>query len=460
MAEVKIVQILTEGNEVLSVDTSDVDGYYNSEFDYIITRVTQNHNLPNKFTIGNYPNPYNPSTNIVFNIAENGNYKLEVFDITGARIVEQNVGSINKGSYEYSVGNLGSAGVKLARLIGKTTSGKDVQITAKLLQMDGDNGTPFVEYRSSGNALNKTVNTNEQINLQITYTYLGDLNPSYITQTVNKTYESTVISDEIDIVLDIAQLFAQGIFSGKINATDGTTPKSEIKIYDAENDDELLAIDTTNTDGTYETLIDKIKIEQGQTTKDLKFEVNPLVAQYLQQIINESASITDGVINKETNVTLEKEVIENTRIPLTVKNILHERIENMNIYVENAAGTVLEFPSDANGNVMLDIPANFGDNVKIYHKHQTIADDQFVQFGAIQNKSMFGIKNKVNFKVENGVILNYMEASLTELKACTDVNDSLNYKVIEKISDANSYGFNGKFDMTNPQHIDIILSAH
>ena len=92
LTEITFTQILTDGNQTILVDTTDSDGYYNSSFDYIIVGVTQAQNLPQQFSIGNYPNPYNPNTNLVFSIAESGNYKLEVFDVTGSRIIEEKVG--------------------------------------------------------------------------------------------------------------------------------------------------------------------------------------------------------------------------------------------------------------------------------------------------------------------------------------------------------------------------------
>lgn len=202
LTEVRIIQILTDGNQIISIDTTDTDGNYSSTFDYIITGVTTSQNFKDQFSLGNYPNPYNPSTNLVFNIAESGNYKLEVFDITGRRILENKVGSLSKGNYEYKIGNLGSAGVKLARLIGKTSSGKEVQLTAKLLQMDGSNGTPFVKSKSSGISIAKLANINEQIDLEITYTYLGDLDPGYNPTTITRSYENNLVSDIIDVALE------------------------------------------------------------------------------------------------------------------------------------------------------------------------------------------------------------------------------------------------------------------
>ncbi|MBS1517458.1 MAG: T9SS type A sorting domain-containing protein [Bacteroidetes bacterium] len=50
----------------------------------------------------NYPNPFNPSTSIRFEINENTEINLSVFDINGKLVEELYSGKINKGSFEYN----------------------------------------------------------------------------------------------------------------------------------------------------------------------------------------------------------------------------------------------------------------------------------------------------------------------------------------------------------------------
>jgi hypothetical protein len=45
--------------------------------------------IPSSYSLlGNYPNPFNPSTNIKFVLKETGSVKIEVFDLKGALVKE------------------------------------------------------------------------------------------------------------------------------------------------------------------------------------------------------------------------------------------------------------------------------------------------------------------------------------------------------------------------------------
>ena len=65
-----------------------------------ITSVNEIAKIPNNFELGNnYPNPFNPTTNISFNIPQNSNVRLEIFNSVGELIrtlVDQDYAS---GSY-------------------------------------------------------------------------------------------------------------------------------------------------------------------------------------------------------------------------------------------------------------------------------------------------------------------------------------------------------------------------
>jgi len=69
------------------------------------------------FLFNNYPNPFNPSTNILFDIPEKGNVKLTLYDITGREVSRLFDEELIAGSYKYSfnIGNLNS-GVYFVRI--------------------------------------------------------------------------------------------------------------------------------------------------------------------------------------------------------------------------------------------------------------------------------------------------------------------------------------------------------
>ena len=77
----------------------------------------------------NYPNPFNPSTTIEFSVSSEGIVYLEVFDITGRKIITLFNEHVQSGSYtvEFNGDNLPS-GLYFYKL----TSGSD-SITNKML---------------------------------------------------------------------------------------------------------------------------------------------------------------------------------------------------------------------------------------------------------------------------------------------------------------------------------------
>jgi hypothetical protein len=86
--------------------------------------------IPQSFRLyQNYPNPFNPVTNIKFDIPENSNVILSVFDLNGKIVSEVNYGYLNKGSYNYSFsGNEISSGVYFY-----TLSSQGFSITRKMI---------------------------------------------------------------------------------------------------------------------------------------------------------------------------------------------------------------------------------------------------------------------------------------------------------------------------------------
>ncbi len=69
--------------------------------------------IPTGFYLGNaYPNPFNPTTNISFDIASTGDVKLSVYDITGKEVSVLVNGSLNPGKYKVVFdGSMLSSGV-------------------------------------------------------------------------------------------------------------------------------------------------------------------------------------------------------------------------------------------------------------------------------------------------------------------------------------------------------------
>lgn len=65
--------------------------------------VTINNEIPDQFYLfQNFPNPFNPKTNIRYDIAKAGNVKLVVFDVAGKQVAELVNGLHNPGKYVYN----------------------------------------------------------------------------------------------------------------------------------------------------------------------------------------------------------------------------------------------------------------------------------------------------------------------------------------------------------------------
>jgi len=74
--------------------------------------------IPSQYKLyNNYPNPFNPSTNILFDIPKESNVKLTLYDLTGREVLRFLEKDLAPGSYKYSL-NLGNmnSGVYFVRI--------------------------------------------------------------------------------------------------------------------------------------------------------------------------------------------------------------------------------------------------------------------------------------------------------------------------------------------------------
>ena len=77
----------------------------------------------------NFPNPFNPSTKIMFDIAKPGNYELAVYNMLGKKIAELAKGEFTEGNYEVLFeGNELSSGIYFYSL-----SGNGISFTKKMV---------------------------------------------------------------------------------------------------------------------------------------------------------------------------------------------------------------------------------------------------------------------------------------------------------------------------------------
>lgn len=106
-------------------DTVYVAGLSNNDFSTIWIRddrvigpgKEETDNLNEKFFLTNYPNPFNPSTDIIFNLLKSGNVSVKIYDIIGREVQILVNGFLNKGINKfYWDGSLYNSGIYICRL--------------------------------------------------------------------------------------------------------------------------------------------------------------------------------------------------------------------------------------------------------------------------------------------------------------------------------------------------------
>lgn len=117
---------LNVGEYIYRIKQVDFDGSFTFS-----KQITVEIKIVNSFVLNqNYPNPFNPTTTIGFEVAEDSDVKLEVFDGLGNSIATLYEGKANAGLHEFdfSADNLAS-GIYLCKL----SSGKKISIQKMLL---------------------------------------------------------------------------------------------------------------------------------------------------------------------------------------------------------------------------------------------------------------------------------------------------------------------------------------
>jgi hypothetical protein len=71
-----------------------------STYNYSIETSAEDEFPKPELTISNYPNPFNPETKIVFNLPEEGNVKLEIYNIKGQKVKELEIRNVELGINE------------------------------------------------------------------------------------------------------------------------------------------------------------------------------------------------------------------------------------------------------------------------------------------------------------------------------------------------------------------------
>ena len=106
------------GGYVYQLSTVDVEGNRQIAGHVTVNVVQTTAPVAGEFElIGNYPNPFNPSTMIRFNLGEATDVTLSVFDVQGREVATLMSGTVSAGEHEVAFDGAGLAsGVYFARL--------------------------------------------------------------------------------------------------------------------------------------------------------------------------------------------------------------------------------------------------------------------------------------------------------------------------------------------------------
>ena len=131
------------GNGGSSIEMSNTGSYEfnlngtdSLEVTAVLTGIAGGHaSVPKEYALyQNYPNPFNPTTTIRFDLKETSTVRLEIYNVLGQQIVQEDFGTLNGGEYSRNI-NMSSyaSGVYFYRLIANGNTGERFVAIKKLM---------------------------------------------------------------------------------------------------------------------------------------------------------------------------------------------------------------------------------------------------------------------------------------------------------------------------------------
>jgi len=186
-------------------------------FSFFLTSV-RDFEIANDFLISNnYPNPFNPSTNVDVYLLERGNIKVEVYDVLG-KLIDEKSFSLLPGKHIIEYYGKGSAGVYF--LVIKF---QEKVMVRKIVQLDNLNGDGIKVRTSSKDYLKKfsKVNINQYFLIAEKFLYLPDTIEIDDSQNRNIIFELETVHQNvvlIDLHNDVLEKVVKGYDLGVLNA--------------------------------------------------------------------------------------------------------------------------------------------------------------------------------------------------------------------------------------------------
>lgn len=186
-------------------------------FSFFLTSV-RDFEIANDFLISNnYPNPFNPSTNVDVYLLERGNIKVEVYDVLG-KLIDEKSFSLLPGKHIIEYYGKGSAGIYFLVI-----RFQEKVLVRKIVQLDNLNGDGIKVRTSSKDYLKKfsKVNINQYFLIAEKFLYLPDTIEIDDSQNRNIIFELETVHQNvvlIDLHNDVLEKVVKGYDLGVLNA--------------------------------------------------------------------------------------------------------------------------------------------------------------------------------------------------------------------------------------------------
>jgi membrane dipeptidase len=179
------VDITNLGNGQTGSVQTNTSGYW--EFD-LATSISDPGNIPEAFSVSDpYPNPFNPSTSIEFNLPTSGQVKITVFDILG-KVIDVRESGLRAGSYSVAWEGRGAAGIYFINIRTGIRS-----VTKKITQLDGLNGSGLSDFRPGNRHSGRLSKTPATTDIRLIISKFGYLPDTMIVAVGGGEYFESVI---------------------------------------------------------------------------------------------------------------------------------------------------------------------------------------------------------------------------------------------------------------------------
>jgi len=187
-------------------------------FSFFLTTVKDFENVNSFFVSNNYPNPFNPSTNLDLYLSESGVVSIEVYDILG-ELIDKKTFNLLSGKHTIEYHGKGSAGVyfKVIRL-------KEKVFVSKIVQLDRLSGDG-IKIRTSSNDNLKIlpkIKLNEYYLIAERFLYVPDTIVIDDSQNRNLIFTLETVHQNvmlIDLHNDVLEKVVKGYDFGVLNST-------------------------------------------------------------------------------------------------------------------------------------------------------------------------------------------------------------------------------------------------